>query len=438
VPLLLFALVYFVYYQGKVRIQTDSIWSIPTAASLLHEGDANLDEFRPTFTSYTNHGVREHEGHAYYEYPMGAVLAALPLLAGFDALVTVAMPVLPHLGRLGRDWVEWHQVFHSTGNLELGYYNRTEQLIASFYVGLAVVVVFLTARRRVSPPVALIVALLFAFGTTALSTASRVLWQHAPSLLTTAGAVYLLTRPTQTARGAGLTGLVVALSYVCRPTNAITVLVVTVLYAVRWRRLLPAYFAGAAVIALPFCAYNLSIYGSLFTPYYSHRLEPGGGHLLQALAAQLISPSRGLFTYSPILLLSVAGLVRGLRRRTLSAPEFAFVAILLLHWVAISAFPIWWAGHSVGPRFFTDVLPYLVWFLVEPVAALMAAPRQRPVLVSLVGLAAVVSILFHWRAARTPSVHMWNAGPPDVDEAPARVWDWKDAQFLRGFRKSQR
>jgi hypothetical protein len=435
VPLLLFALVYTVYVTSKVRIQTDSIWSIPTAASLLHEGNTNLDEFRETFTTYTRHGVREHEGHAYYEYPMGAVLAALPFLAGFEALVSLLDPLLPHLGRLGQDWLEWHRAFNSTGNIDLGFYNRTEQRIASFYVAAAAVLVFLTARRRASMKVALTVALLFALGTTAYSTASRALWQHAPSLLTTASVVYLLTGPAQTSRTALLTGLVVALSYVCRPTNSLTVMVVTALYVLRWRRLLPAYFGGAALVAVPFCAYNLAIYGSLFAPYYIQPLDPTGGHFLEALVGHLISPSRGLFIYSPILLLSVVGMVGAVRRRTLTAPQVAFLAILLLHWLAVSAFPVWWAGHSVGPRFFTDVLPYLAWFLHEPVASALEAPRQRPILAAALGVLAAVSITFHWKGATAPGVHMWNAGPPDVDEAPARAWDWSDPQFLRGLRE---
>jgi len=27
---------------------------------------------------------------------------------------------------------------------------------------------------------------------------------------------------------------------------------------------------------------------------------------------------------------------------------------------------------------------------------------------------------------------LWNNSPVDVDEAPGRVWDWTDPQFLRG------
>ncbi|WP_257463586.1 hypothetical protein [Archangium lipolyticum] len=435
----LFAMVYGVYIASPVRIQTDSIWSIPTAASILHEGNANLDEFRPTFSSYTAHGTYEHsDGHAYYDYPLGAVLAALPFLAGMEAVLSLFEPALPHLGGLGTYIQKWLLTFRSTGTIDLGFYNRTEQLIASFYVSVAVVVLFLALRKQVPDRTAFATALLFAFGTSAYSTASRVLWQHAPSLLTLACIVFLLARPTQTVRTALLAGFAVACAYVCRPTNAVSVVVVTAFYVLRWPRLLPAFFGGAAVVALPFCAYNLSTYSSLFSPYYSQRLDPTQSRFFQALAANLVSPSRGLLIYSPFLLLAVVGFFQKLRRRELQAPEKAFAVAVLLHWVAISAFPIWWAGHSVGPRFFTDVLPYLVYFLAFPLDALLSAPRRRPILTGVFAVAAVYSVLFHWRGSSSPAVHGWNSVPTNVDKDPARCWDWSDAQFLRAlpFRSS--
>ncbi|MBU8896940.1 hypothetical protein DRW03_19350 [Corallococcus sp. H22C18031201] len=429
----LFAGVFAAYSASQVRIQTDSLWSIPTAASLLHEGNANLDEFRPTLTTYTDHGTCEVAGHTYYEYPLGAVLGALPFLAATEGALSLTRSQLPHWGQRGADLEQWLTTFRGTGSVDLGFYNRTEQLIASFYVCAAVVVLFLALRRQVSDGAALASVLLFAFGTTAYSTASRVLWQHAPSLLAVACIVLLLARPAQTVRTALLTGLVVACAYVCRPTNALSVLVVTAFFALRWTRLLPAFFAGASVVALPFCAYNLATYGALLSPYYAKGLDPGGARFFQALAANLISPSRGLLIYSPFLFLSGVGVYQRLRRGELQAYDRAFLAILVLHWLAISAFPVWWAGHSVGPRFFTDVLPYCVYFLASPLQSLLEAPRQHRALTAAVLLTAGFSVAFHWRASTSFAVHAWNSTPTNVDERPERAWDWKDPQFLRAI-----
>src|SRR5207248_2106541 len=68
-----------------------------------------------------------------------------------------------------------------------------EIFAASGMVAITAVLLYLIARRsRLSAPSALAIALIFAFGTSAWSTASRALWQHAPSMLMLTAALYLL------------------------------------------------------------------------------------------------------------------------------------------------------------------------------------------------------------------------------------------------------
>jgi hypothetical protein len=433
VPWLLCGVLFALYTVSQVRLQTDSLWSIPSAASILHEGNADLDEFRPSFFPSTAYARREAGGRTYYEYPPGVMLSALPFVAGAEALFSLMTPVLPRMGTFGEEALAWLALFRSTGWMDAGRYNRTEQLIASFYVCAATALLFLALKRRVSASAALVTVVLFALGTTAFSSASRVLWQHGPGLFAIACVLVLVARPEQTGRTAFLTGLSVALTYVCRPTHSITVLVITGLFVLRFRPRLLAYFAGAAVVAVPFCAYNLSIYGALLSPYYRHTLSIEGYRFWRALAANLVSPSRGLFVFSPFLVLALVGFFQKWRRKTLEPYEKAFALIVCLHWVAISSFAIWWAGHSIGPRFFTDVLPYIVYFVAFPVQALLEAPRRHRVLGTVLAVTAAFSVLLHWRASNSYDVHNWNSYPEDVDRRPARCWDWKDAQFLRAI-----
>jgi hypothetical protein len=42
------------------------------------------------------------------------------------------------------------------------------------------------------------------------------------------------------------------------------------------------------------------------------------------------------------------------------------------------------------------------------------------------------SLFVHYRGANAVQVLDWNYAPAGVDVYPARVWDWRDAQFLRG------
>jgi hypothetical protein len=428
VALLMFAGLMVVYTSSRVRVQTDSIWTIPTAASIALRHDTNLDEYQPAFAR-VSHGVRPVGAHFYYDYPLGAVLIAVPVVFLTDLVAEAGRA----LG-LGLGLKRWYASLHATADADPGFWNRTEQLIASPLVGIAALLVFFTARRFVSQRGALGVALLFGLGTSAYSTASRVLWQHAPSVALIAWAVWLLTRPGgQTVRSAALCGLAVALCYVCRPTNALTVAGVTIYFALRERRCLVPYLAAAACVAGPFCAYNLSTYGTLLSPYYTNALFIGDNVALAALG-QLVSPSRGLLVFSPFLVFSGIGFAAKARARSLTAIDVLFAVLIVVHWAVISTWAIWWAGHCVGPRFFTDVLPYLMWFAAKPIASVADAPRQRRALTATLAVTGLLSIAIHTAGAMSPRVHGWNDGPPDnVDRMPSRVWDWKDPQVLRAF-----
>ena len=58
-PWLLCLALFGIYTTSQVQIQTDSLWSIPAAASILHEGNTDLDEFRPSFTEMTDYGHKD-------------------------------------------------------------------------------------------------------------------------------------------------------------------------------------------------------------------------------------------------------------------------------------------------------------------------------------------------------------------------------------------
>ena len=48
-----------IYTVSEARLQTDSLWSIPSAASILHEGNTDLDEFRHFFFPGTAYARNE-------------------------------------------------------------------------------------------------------------------------------------------------------------------------------------------------------------------------------------------------------------------------------------------------------------------------------------------------------------------------------------------
>jgi len=420
-----------VYLSSRVMVQSDSIWTIPTAASVWLRGDTNLDEFAGTVQQQA-HGVDVQGEHLYGFFPLGPALVAVPVVAAIDLAIR-GLELTP----LGRSRAlagarTWEAKLHEVGTVDYRYFNTTERLVASLMTSLAVLVFFLMARREASLAAATVTSLLFAFGTSAYSTASRVLWQHGPSLFAVCTVLYLLRRPAASRGWAALTGFFVALAYLFRPTNSITVLLVTGLFFLRYRSQVLPYLAGALVVALPFVGYNVSTFGSFLPPYYrGERLAPGGSTFWEALAGNVVSPARGLLVFSPILGVALFSAIKRAVQRTLDPSEWVFLLAIVLHWIAISSFPHWWGGHSIGPRLFTDVLPYLAYFLIRPIEDVLSHLARRRAAAAGLCLLAAASVLIHWRGATDFRVHGWNDGPPNVDVAPARLWAWTDLQFLR-------
>jgi hypothetical protein len=218
-----------------------------------------------------------------------------------------------------------------------------------------------------------------------------------------------------------------------RPTNSIPILFFTLYVMLQHKRYFFQYTLWALAVAVPFLIFNLHLYGTLLSPYYApDRITPNP-RIFEALAGNLVSPARGLFIYSPILLLSVYGAWLKVKREKFNRLDVVFLAVVILHWITISSYSHWWGGHSFGPRFFSDMIPFLIYFLF-PVVVELARQKgaRKAVLVTLfIGLL-TMSFLIHLQGATSTAVYDWNNVPVNIDADPARVWDWKDIQFMRG------
>jgi len=247
-------------------------------------------------------------------------------------------------------------------------------------------------------------------------------------------ALYSLLRAEEKPWWGLLTGLSLALSYGIRPTNSISVVLFTLLIFIRYRPLFLHYMLGALAIAIPFLAYNFFVYHSFFSPYYL-LLPKIGLHLrIESLIGTLVSPSRGLFIYSPVWVFSLWGMVLKISNKEARAIDYCLMGILLLHWLTIASFPDWGGGHSFGPRYFTDIVPYLIYFLIPVLSYL----RRAEGLVKRVGffllcLCMAVSLFVHYRCANSREVFDWNGSPVDVTSHSERYWDWGIFSFCEEF-----
>jgi len=127
-------------------------------------------------------------------------------------------------------------------------------------------------------------------------------------------------------------------------------------------------------------------------------------------------------------------MVSKIRNKQSNTLDYFLLGIVFLHWVAISRYGHWWAGHSFGPRFFSDMIPYFIYFLIPVVAGMPKLKGMRKaVFASIFFCFILISLFAHYRGATNWDVHAWNRDPVDVDRNPARLWDWHDIQLLRGI-----
>ncbi len=422
--LAVFVAVTAVYESCPIKGVGDLFWALPTAVSVLREGNTDLDEYEASF-GLNPVGIERVDGHARNAFPIGPTLVALAPIAVFDLAVRAVTPVVQGIPKLARDTRTWRTHFDGAGQIDASFFFTVEMVLASLLMALAAVVVQQLASERLPWTHALAVTAVFAFGTSVWSTASRDLGQHGPSVLMLACALWMLVRAERVPSSAAWVGLFVALAYVMRPTNSLSVAVFTVLVALKHRRFLPAYCGLVALVLVPFALYNLGVYGAPLPPYYRpERVLPASASLFfEALAGNLVSPARGLLVFSPVLAFAALGLARTRHR----AETIAVGTIVVLHWLVVSAFPHWWAGHSYGPRYMTDLAPYLCFLLIPVVAQLRA---RRSVAVAF-ALTFAFSAFTHFRGASSQAAAAWNATPADVDQHPARLWDFGDPPFLR-------
>jgi hypothetical protein len=357
--------------------------------------------------------------HYHSSYPVAPALLALPVYAG------------PALLGAGNSWVVL---------------NALSKLAASLMAALSVAFVYLTARdlgRQIGTGEAgaLATAVVYAAATPTWAVSSQGLWGHAPAQLGLALALWGLLRAETVSGGAPVAGLGAGLMVASRPSTALLAVVLAVYAVGRLGRRGIGFLAALGVIGAVVAGHNLATFGTLQGGYtelhrthaqYHGVASAWSASALEGFLGVLVSPSRGLFVYAPVLLVPAAGLVVWLskRRDGLLACAAAVAAVGI---GTVATFSVWWGGHSFGPRLAADVLPALVLGLVPVWSAVWGSRLGRALLVTAfvasVGAEAVGA--FHYPSPRDVD---WNTSPRNVDLAHDRLWDWGDPQLLRLLR----
>lgn len=384
--------------------------------SLLGDGNLDFNEFVCPVDPSTGRAIAYEPQRClaplpyYFGLHEGRVVSTYPIVAGL-----VNLPVHLVASALGVDGATWR--------FQLALI--TAALTTAAAVGvLMLVLAQLGFRQRT----VLLTGLTFAFGTLAWSSSAVTLWQHGPSLLWLSIALLGLLKESR--RGLVYAGLFLGLAVWTRPTNVLIALPLA-LYALRRHPEHRLAMSAAAAVPLALMAvYSQLMLGSVTALGQGQQMRVGAEPWL-ALVGVLLSPGRGLFVYSPILLLGLLALPRAWR----DAAPHPLVRPLLLGTAGVigvhALWAIWWGGHSFGYRLLTEALPTLLILTAAAWEWFVDGRRLR-----MVGAAA----LLLWSVAANALGALvapcgFDTEPDYLDNNPARLWSLRDTELERCARR---
>ena len=189
-------------------------------------------------------------------------------------------------------------------------------IAASALSALAVLLIFLTIRRRLSLPAALAVALALAFATPTWSVSANGLWTHPVTQLGIAGAAYGLSRDRW-----WLAGIFLGVGMWGRPHVALIAVVVGLGLALSRRQVRPALgLAVPTIAALGLLGvWNRVMFGdwSIGGAYGDGKIAQAGEGLSTSQATNylgfLVSADRGFLVWTPVILVLAPALARSWR-----------------------------------------------------------------------------------------------------------------------------
>lgn len=207
-------------------------------------------------------------------------------------------------------------------------------------------------------------------------------YSHAASMLAVSAFwfVWIATLDRQTAGRYAVVGAAAGLSALMRWQDAVLLMIPVLEAAWRARRLgaggAVARIAAATLAAVAAFAPQMAVWGVLYgTPFV---IPQGSGFMRwsePALWAVLFSDNHGLLTWTPIVLLALAGLIPLVRRNPLVG--WAAIGFVAITWYVNAAVADWWGGEAFGARRFISCYPVFVIGLAALFARLRRSAAAR-------------------------------------------------------------
>jgi hypothetical protein len=196
---------------------------------------------------------------------------------------------------------------------------------------------------------------------------------------------------------------------------------------------------GGAWLAL-FVAYSWYHFHQVLPNYYlANRLS--FKEFWIALPGNLVSPSRGLLLFVPVLWFIAYLLVRYWKQVAPKRLGCMSLVVIAIHLIVIAGFKPWNGGFSYGPRYSTGLVPWVALLAVLGIRAMLDWRKQNSNTNNVAWRAQLIcgavllmlSVLINARGAIARETWVWNVRPTNVDDVPNKVWDWRQPQFLAGW-----
>ena len=368
--------------------------------------------------------VSQSAGHIVSCYPVGPALVALPLIA-------------PQVMAIDRAEPGWDRNKNRV-------YLETRVMAKRAAAILTAVLAFALHRLLVRlglARVAIPAVIATALGSDLWSVASQALWQHGPAALALT-LTMLVSDPVSMSRSRMLfLGTAAAVLVLCRPLDLIFAVFILAWATWTHSRLVGWFLPAPVILGLALLGYHQYYFNGMTggqdqLEAQHRRLHavggPWSGDLAAGMAGTLVSPSRGLFVFSPWIALAIAVLPASFRKIAPGSLVRWLCVAMIPYLFVLSKYAVWWGGGCFGPRYWTDAAPI---FGVILAAALDWAGDRSRLLIIAMAVAILISAAIQTIGAFCfPS--SWIFYPTDIDIDHQRLWDWRDTEISRCIKES--
>lgn len=349
-PLLIFLLTFIVFnITTTIQFSSDVKPASLLPFLILKHHTLYFDNAMPFILNQSNgwgstYNLVEINGHWFSNYPIATSVICLPLYI-LHMLCMVAF----------------------NGGFE--YYSVLSKSCASLMMAFASTLFYMVCEKVFSKRTAIITTIIFAFGTLTWAISSQSLWQHGTSELLLIIMLLCIVR-NETRQSVGnfvIIGICSGLFIFNRPSD-IFLLIPVLWYVYKNRSCVYAFLFWCCISAFPFLWYNISSFGSPFGGYGSMGMSIvttpiPWWNFINGVCGLLFSPNRGLFVFSPILILSLWGMyVVYKEKSTMFLLIFipCMISSLLFYSIHIDSLL---GGWTYGPRYLIAMLPILCIFV---------------------------------------------------------------------------